>query len=192
MGENAAKRAFHGNFILQKQQIEYLTPSNHLFRIVCLTQRKEKFPLYSSVLAPVVAERARDSDDEACLTQHRCHREHARVCRQAFDGHKKTPAPRGWRFLYCANRYCGLRRPKPGRWPEPAGAPRRLPDGASSTSFGPVRLGLVGRLLTSLGRSATGAPRPAGTRSVRPDGLRAGRGASSRAGRDGRSPSMCG
>ena len=100
---------------------------------------------------------------------------------------QKKRHPKGWRFHEPLKAqgltalHSGLRRPKPGRWPEPAGAPRRLPEGASrSTRTMPGRFfgaGLAGRLV-STGRSATGvprleSPRPAGAprpspRSVRP------------------------
>src|SRR5450830_926818 len=93
--------------------------------------------------------------------------------------------------------YSGLRRPNPGRWPEPAGAPRRLPDGASlsRTRLGRLVLGagLAGRLL-SVGRSATGvprvdSPRPAAGRGARGARSPSWRGAGLRA---GRSPSIRG
>ena len=110
---------------------------------------------------------------------------------------EKKRQPCGWRFCFSLKLaarssqlpYSGFLRPKPGRWPEPAGAPRRLPDGLSSASLIPGRFGagLAGRLLVvSAGRSATGVPRPAGAprspRSVRP---LAGRGLCSDSGNHG-------
>src|SRR5471032_1683035 len=123
-----------------------------------------------------------------------------------FHGKKKRQ-PEGWRFFVLHLHHCGFLRPKPGRWPEPAGAPRRLPDGSSATSFGPGRLfaaGLAGRLVLALsaGRSDAGEPRPSPRLPRPPLGAsppRAGRGVRgprSPSWRDGavgrRSPSMCG